>query len=50
MAKRKIIKIDEDKCSCFALTNIVKQAIASSEKIIPFADVNISIKGKKILG
>lgn len=33
---------------CFALPNLVKQAIASSGKIIPFADVNISIKGEKI--
>jgi len=33
---------------CFALPNLVKQAIASSGKIIPFAQVNISIKGKII--
>lgn len=33
---------------CFALTNIVKQAIVGSGKIIPFADVNISTKGKII--
>jgi len=33
---------------CFALTNIVKQAIKSSQKIIPFVDINISVKGKKI--
>lgn len=33
---------------CFALPNLVKQAIASSGKIIPFTQVNISIKGKII--
>ena len=33
---------------CFALPNMVKQAITSSGKIIPFAQVNISIKGKII--
>ncbi len=33
---------------CFALTGIVKKAIADSQKIIPYAEVNISIKGKKI--
>ncbi|MCX6347619.1 MAG: 4Fe-4S binding protein [Actinobacteria bacterium] len=33
---------------CFALPNLVKQAIASSGKIIPFAQINISIKGKII--
>lgn len=33
---------------CFALPNMVKQAIASSGKIIPFAQVNVSIKGKII--
>ena len=33
---------------CFALPNLVKQAIADSGKIIPFAQVNISIKGKII--
>lgn len=33
---------------CFALPNMVKQAIAGSGKIIPFAQVNVSIKGKII--
>jgi hypothetical protein len=33
---------------CFALPNLVKQAIASSGKIIPFAQANLSIKGKII--
>ena len=33
---------------CFALPDLVKQAIASSGKIIPFAQVNIGIKGKII--
>jgi len=33
---------------CFALPNLAQQAIASSGKIIPFVQVNISIKGKII--
>lgn len=33
---------------CFGLPNLVRQAIAESGKIIPLAQVNISIKGKII--
>lgn len=33
---------------CFGLINIIQQAITSSDKNIPFKEVNISIKGEKL--
>jgi Fe-S-cluster-containing hydrogenase component 2 len=56
MAKRKIIKIDEEKCNgcglcipnCPGLIGIISEAISQSGKDIPFQEVIISIKGEKI--
>ena len=33
---------------CFSMTSLVKKAVSDSGRIIPFEDVNISIKGKRL--